>query len=900
MKYKWIELYGYAGIYNGMALDHIRIDFSKCKTNKIIIRGSNGSGKSTLMKAINPNPDNNDNFIPNMEARKNICLIYNGIEYIIRYIHPVTNTGRGTTKGYISKVINGNAIELNPNGNISSCKDILYEEFSLDSNYISLSSLSSENRGLVDSKPAERKKLINAIINTLEVYNNIYKNLSKKASAFKQLINSLTSKIDYIGNEAQLQMRLQNTENRLIKFEEEKTSTISAIAAVRLRIDEYMGILRDNNYDSIVQSLKDIETHVKILKEQLLKKANKIGVSSIDIETIRQFSIYLEKNISRRESEIESNKKYVNSLLSQREVEFRELQNKKQKLDSLQSEYNYLDIKNAVTSARKIIEDYDKLFRDIGLTNASVITKSEYEFAMNSLKYLKDLACRLMAAYSQDQILEVISNTELVTSCINNINSLSKQLELYKAEKTKIDLEIAVYDSKSTIIKELDNRPKACTIDDCPYIKSALQASIEFPKSKMLELQQKSRALEEKIYALTADIDRYANVYKPILDSINIISNELSVRMPAISKLPVRSDFKETFISRIANLDSFTEIDDLYKYIDYGNMIEEYRVAKEQLLKYESEYKIYEAKNDIIETIIDSINLLTQKTDDLMIKINDVNKSIQESQDKLVEYKNAKAVVDDVLSKLLDDLAPSEEKISELIKIKQALDINSEEISKLQMDLGKLNTNLGEVNNDIKNLSAERDTIKHSLIMLMEYKKELEEYSSKYSKIEKIRYYSSPSTGIQTLFMQLYMNKIIVNANMLLGMLFDGEFTLQPFIINESEFRIPCLGNGLIHDDISSMSTAQKCMISMILSFSILNQSSTKYNIISLDELDGGLDTMNRGFFIELLDKLMSMLQCEQCFIISHNNELNTSSADLIILKNNSNDIYDGNVIWQY
>ena len=332
MKYKWIELYGYAGIYNGMALDHIKIDFSKCKTNKIIIRGSNGSGKSTLMKAINPNPDSNDNFIPNMEARKNICLIYNGIEYIIRYIHPVMNTGRGTTKGYISKVINGNATELNPNGNISSCKDILYEEFSLDSNYISLSSLSSENRGLVDSKPAERKKLINAIINTLEVYNNIYKNLSKKASAFKQLINSLTSKIDYIGNEAQLQMRLQNIENRLIKFEEEKTSTISAIAAVRLRIDEYMGILRDNNYDSIVQSLKDIETHVKILKEQLLKKANKIGVSSIDIETIRQFSIYLEKNISYRESEIESNKKYVNSLLSQREVEFRELQNKKQKL----------------------------------------------------------------------------------------------------------------------------------------------------------------------------------------------------------------------------------------------------------------------------------------------------------------------------------------------------------------------------------------------------------------------------------------------------------------------------------------------------------------------------------------------------------------------------------------
>ena len=55
MKYKWIELYGYAGIYNGMKLMDIKIDFTKCKTNKIIIKGDNGSGKSTLENAINPN-----------------------------------------------------------------------------------------------------------------------------------------------------------------------------------------------------------------------------------------------------------------------------------------------------------------------------------------------------------------------------------------------------------------------------------------------------------------------------------------------------------------------------------------------------------------------------------------------------------------------------------------------------------------------------------------------------------------------------------------------------------------------------------------------------------------------------------------------------------------------------
>ena len=153
MKYKSIELQNYAGIYNGMKLNQIKVDLTKCKTNKILIRGDNGSGKSTLMNAINVNPDTNDKFIPNTEARKTIVLVDNGIEYVIRYIHPVTGTGnRGTTKGYVSKSINGIMTELNPNGNISSCRDIIYEEFCLDANFMTLSQLSSEDSGLVDRK----------------------------------------------------------------------------------------------------------------------------------------------------------------------------------------------------------------------------------------------------------------------------------------------------------------------------------------------------------------------------------------------------------------------------------------------------------------------------------------------------------------------------------------------------------------------------------------------------------------------------------------------------------------------------------------------------------------------------------------------------------------------------
>ena len=96
------------------------------------------------------------------------------------------------------------------------------------------------------------------------------------------------------------------------------------------------------------------------------------------------------------------------------------------------------------------------------------------------------------------------------------------------------------------------------------------------------------------------------------------------------------------------------------------------------------------------------------------------------------------------------------------------------------------------------------------------------------------------------------------------------------------------------------MSSAEKAMISMILSFSLMHQSSSKYNIICLDEMDAALDDMNRSAFIDLLDNIMNILNVEQCFMISHNVELDTSSCDLILLKSDSTDIPAGNIIWQY
>ena len=75
MKFTSIYLSNYIGIYNGMGLYEIHIDFTRCRNRVTVIRGDNGSGKSTLMKALSLFPDPNDAFIPNMPAKKEIVLV---------------------------------------------------------------------------------------------------------------------------------------------------------------------------------------------------------------------------------------------------------------------------------------------------------------------------------------------------------------------------------------------------------------------------------------------------------------------------------------------------------------------------------------------------------------------------------------------------------------------------------------------------------------------------------------------------------------------------------------------------------------------------------------------------------------------------------------------------------
>ena len=277
MKYLQATFKNYIGFYNGMGLYEVSIDFRKCTHNIILITGKNGSGKSTLMNHLNPFPDGSNSFIPGKTAEKCLVLFDNGDTYTIQIISPADLKGRKTTKAYIQK----NGVELNENGNVSSYKDIVFNEFELDSNYVSLSRLSNSDRGLGDKTPSERKRFASNIIDNLDIYNNIYKTLNKKSLIYKSHTNTIHTKIQNSGNAENLKSRLKMLQAREGELNRDIMATNNTIVSIEAKnsIDEDEAI----KIKAITDKEAELSAQVAIVETQVNSHYHRTKIKPEDI-----------------------------------------------------------------------------------------------------------------------------------------------------------------------------------------------------------------------------------------------------------------------------------------------------------------------------------------------------------------------------------------------------------------------------------------------------------------------------------------------------------------------------------------------------------------------------------------------------------------------------------------
>ena len=879
MKLLSIRLENYIGIYNGRGDNILEVDLSQSTSNIVIIRGSNGSGKSTLLKALSPLQDDNTAIIPGMEGKKTLRYLYNGEVYEILYIHPVKNDGsRGQVKMQVYKGMN--RVELNPTWNVTSGKDIIFDLFNLDANFLTLSQLSSEDRGLADKKPAERKKFVNSIINGIEVYNNMYKVITKKYSTFKNMINTISSKIRQIGNIEELNARFINISKQVEDVSSERDKAVIEAS----KIDAEIGILtRDNNleeYYKINEEIRDNIDYISASKSQVidLSKGELSSENLYELKDIIDNSLHtFDKDISKWKSEEAVANAKIESISREKDEAFNSLQTKITKRGTLlDGGFSDSDLTLYKDTKAKIAE----LENDINSLNSSIKNLSEAEALVNAMEMivpvLDSLYNGLDATTKKEKYDFVKTTLDNDGKYVDQTVELSRTYNEVSRTVGELESEVLAYEILFDKAKSLALRPKECKIDDCSFVKEAIEASSKHPEKRINDINKEISESKTLLKSLEKDIESYKELYDFNKRFTNLHGMVLSFRK-LLEKSPV--DYIINPYQLLASLDHMEKL-----MIDFNQI--------------RGIFNIITTKSNY-EEIIESLKEPAAKYEANKALIDELDSDIASLKDKLTTIDNRLMAEKDAISETVTDISLTEFKIEVYTKCKSlvdeciGLDTRNEELqaqinslSDIALKVKTLDTRMAEaksradrLNNDLNAILNERDKIASNKTLLEDYIRDLDLYNKNFSILETIRYYLSPTTGIQTVFMRTYMGNIILKANELLSLIFNGQFIIQPFVINEAEFRIPCLGNGLVNDDISSMSTSQICMISMILSFAILSNSSTDYNILKLDEIDGGLDTENRIQFIGLLKQLISMVGCEQCFLISHNMEYDADTT---------------------
>ena len=885
MKYLKASFKNYIGFYNGMGLYDIEIDFTLCKHKIILISGMNGSGKSTLLFHLNPFPDGSSSFIPDKSAEKDLVLMHDGDTYSIQIYSPADLKGRKTTKAYIQK----NGVELNENGNVSSYKDIIFSEFELDSNYISLSRLSNTDRGLGDKTPAERKKFVANIIENLEIYNSMYKTLNKKSLIYKSHIGTLHTKIQNIGSKEMLDSRLTSLKAREAELTNQLMEANNTIISIQAKnsidedeareiqeVNDKAGGLKDQ-LDTISTTLDVFYNKTKIKKEDIRSKydTDKELYNSYQLKASELKASWKEKSdrLGTVNDSINSIEAELYTASIDEDISKKYNENKKsikEATDTINSMMNINWDSSTIDKLRRLIEFCEKFDKSIRVFYDD-ITSTDIEFILNN------------------DIKEYIRNA------MNTQNSIMTEISTKKDKLAQVNANV-----KSLSI--LEERPSKCKIDTCPFISEAIQLKKSI-KGNILDeletLQSEILKLSDNVTEIQANIDYASGLTRKSMDLGRIIDS-ISENAGILNEF--YPGFIDSFKTDLCNMSRFDSIVDYSKYNDILNTLIVLEDLHNKEAIFEVEYNAYKDKVKLINSSTSMLKKLKAENEELM----ETTKKIKEEYDQYCSTLEKMSVNIGTEAQYKEAYDQYEEIYKEYESVQARVDAYNKKSSKAMSTLSQINdlrAKIDSINIELNPIKTDISTIDGQLTLLNSYYIEYNMYKNSYDRIEILKKYCSPTGGgIQTLFIQLYMSKTKQLANDVLGMLFNGAYQLQDFIINETEFRIPFVGEGLPVDDISSGSASQIAMMSLIINLVLLHQASTKFNIAFLDEIESALDGYNRTNFVNVLFHSINILGIEQLFLISHSIEVDNTFADIIQLKgyDNFDNIATGNVIWDY
>lgn len=853
MRIDYIKLKNFVNIKAGMKRTEIEIDFSKSQNKLILLCGPNGSGKTSLLAEFHPFANSG-----NMDVRGEANLIIEGKDgykevhisdkedkYIIKH-HYMFSKKTKSVKSFISK----NGSELNPNGNVKSFKETVSENLGIDHDLLKLMRLGSNVTSLINMKSTNRKNFATKLFSDIEVYQGFYKKVSEEYRNLRAVMKSTADKISKynVQDESEFEKQIAVADNEIETYTVERDRLQKDIITAENKLSEID--IKDEQV--VMESFESLDRELNSAYE-LITLVRDMNISKED------YIIQYEKNKQSIEMKVFECKSNIEKAISERDIYF----NQKQDLEE--------SLKRAASSERiKNLQDMISEYKiNINKLESELNDRTRYD--RTELLLLKE-HCQKTLDYVRDlNIYTDFDVKNIMRSLVDNVNIMDKievQTSINKTEYDRLNAEIINIENMN-LDTGMEINENSCT-KDCPFK--------EFYMKTAGKVKDLPNLIEERnnIYKEITKNEELFNLYNNLV----FIKNHIMSYEAKIS-LPIIYDYTECFTNYIMGK-PIVNMNLLNLTIDDSEKFDTLNIYKNDLQSFENEYDIIKSSGlDVIEI------------ENKILNINEIvsskNKIIDENTIDKMKYE-----------KELDELVTESESIIKALNIKDSLSSMEERHKELKEridEINKLKETKVEYINNIEKYKSEHKKVsefitnlttkKNQLSFNMEtYKSLVEEYNALkllFSDADEIKEALSSSKGIPLIFLQVFLKNCPIMMNSLLDTIYDGELQIERFIIDENEFRIPFIKSGIKVPDIVMASQGESSFISIVLSLSLIIQSMTKYDIIGLDELDGPLDTKNREEFIKVLYTFIDQVNCEQVFLISHNNMFDNEPIDLIL-----------------
>ena len=834
-------------IFAGLGLNKIEIDFNK-KNDLNLILGDNGTGKTSLESSLSPFACEviRDGF----KGRKKIIYKKKNSEIEIEHIYVPKKDSGHTSKHYIRKIKNGYKEELNENGNLSSFLEAVEEELDITQLQMELIQLGVDMKSIIEKQPSERKKYVSKFIDDIQIYLKKYDNVNEKLKTIDSLLKNYSSSLSKLGDKEKIKDVLFDIKRINLDLENTKEKLIKDIGILNNNIEEKNKYLKENK-----------ETYDKYIKYQELDeelKNKSYNDLLLEIKDIEKEILILDKE---------------KSLLDLKEQNItEEITRKNEELNNYTNQLNLI-------SYNSMDEDYkEKLIKtkdEIG--KLSAIVPENYQELYENKNAIR-MIIQSVIDYNNniDNILSGVDdgfkfNMSDSKSLENNLIEYKK--ELSELEKSIIDLAVKLQMKQ----KEIDTNskiPDNCFSLNCPFIinkksKDELEKELYELRNDIGILQAKERGINNNINNLEISLK-----IRILIDNLNKNINNNSYIINLIRPyfkngyVPFKDFIDNNYKKNNIDIDKINNVlNSVEIYVSDINLVES--IEKEE--KENKEYINIENKISILKTDLKTIEeyKLSFENESLMI-----DNKIKDNNDKIDRLKNYTNTLDEF--KNIDEISKIGE---EYIKYKNSYDDDLQQYKSLNNDLQICNENL-----DFNNKKKEELQSKLKQIKTIEKSKNV--LDSYYLDCKMVRDSLSTNKGIPTIKIDSYMQQIRFRANEILQDCFEDEiFQFDSFVINSKEFRLPIINSGDGVEDISKCSAGQKALGMLAISLAIFEKTGSKYNIISLDEVDGQLDDTKRRNFLKIVKDKTEELGIQQIFLISHNKAFNDVDSNYILFK---------------